>query len=156
MGHIYKLYCPPSYKRTPVQWGNCNLKVTVAVNFIYTYFGLADPWKPHIHAQLWMEALRHTSQKKKKKKGGLNQQATGERSRFSNTEEKNKNLTEKGDFLQVLVWFWDTRRWSYWKVLLNRFSLLQACFNIKCLSSAFSSGPDRLGRLVSENAHVIL
>lgn len=58
----------PLMKRTPVQWGNCNLKVTVAVNFIYTYFGLADPWKPHIHAQLWMEALRHTSQKKKKKK----------------------------------------------------------------------------------------
>lgn len=105
-------------KRIPAQWGNCNLQVIVAVNSISTYFGLADPLKtPPPCPDVNGNTRAHKSNTV------VNQQATGGRSCFSNTVGKTpQNLREQGEFLQALVWFWDTRVQSYWKVL--PFSLL--------------------------------
>lgn len=86
-------------KRIPAQWGNCNLQVTVAVNSISTYFGLADPLKtPPPCPDVNGNTRAHKSNTV------VNQQATGGRSRFSNTVGKTpQNLTEQGEFLQA--WF---------------------------------------------------
>lgn len=91
-----------------------------------------------------METLGHTSQIL-----CLNQQATCERS-FSNTGRKKplEDVTEQREFLQVLVWFWDTGR----KSILKGITLLldAVYFNTEC-----SNGPVIFKRLVRKNAQII-
>lgn len=118
----------PLMMKTPEQWGNYKLEVTVAVHLISTCFGLLSPEKPTPVASC---ESKHEGMQAKH--CSSNEGATGERKRFSQHSGKNTTkFNRTGRFLEVLVWFWDTRGWSYWKVL--PFTLLQSILTEKTSS----------------------